>query len=77
MKADKKNTMMIYGWLEDNNSFSVSPISGKELIHKLWTDDYAMPPKSLIFTAKTADGKKVTIIVPFSDTESSYAEISD
>ena len=72
---ETKNTMMIYGWLKDGEMFNVSTITGKELIHNVWTDDYAMPPQSMVFDAKTKDGQRVRIFVPFSDTGESYAEI--
>jgi hypothetical protein len=75
MKNGETNTMMIYGFLKDGNEFSVSPITGKELIHKVYTDDYAMPPDDLIFDTQTKDGQRVRIVVPFSNTEKSYAII--
>lgn len=64
---------MIYGFLEDGNTFEVSPISGKELIEKVWTDDFAMPPRYLIFDTATKDGQRVRVIVPFNDSGESYA----
>jgi hypothetical protein len=71
----KKNTMMIYGFLKDGNMFEVSPITGKELIKKIWTDDFAMPPESLILDTQTESGERVRIYIPFDDTNESYATI--
>jgi len=67
--------MMIYGHLVDGNYFEVSPITGKELIKRVWTDDFAMPPQTMTFDTSTTDGKRVRIIVPFSDDTESYAVI--
>lgn len=67
--------MMIYGHLLDGNVFDVSPITGKELIKKVWTDDFAIPPQSMTFDTSTKDGKRVRIIVPFDDKSDSYAVI--
>jgi hypothetical protein len=70
----KINTMMVYGFLKDGNEFSVSPISGKELIERIWTDDYTIPPESLILQVKTKDGQKnIRIVIPFDETAESYA----
>jgi hypothetical protein len=71
----KKNTMMVYGFLKDGNPFQVSPISGKELIKKIWTDDFSIPPESLVLDTKTENGERVRIVIPFDDTNESYAII--
>ena len=67
--------MMIYGYLKDGNMYDVTPITGEELIKKVYTDDYAMPPNNLVFDSATKDGIRVRIVVPFSKAEGSYAII--
>lgn len=71
----KKNTLMVYGFLKDGKSFQVSPITGRELIEKIWTDDYVMPPESLILDTKTQTGEQVRMVIPFDYTNESYTVI--
>jgi hypothetical protein len=74
---EKKNTMMIYGRIKDGDHFQISPITGKELIERIWTNDYAMPPENVVFDTKTKNGERVRIVVPFDDTNESYAIIDN
>jgi hypothetical protein len=71
----KKNKMMVYVFLKGGNKFPVSSISGKELIKKIWTDDYSMPPESLVLDTKTENGERVRTVIPFDGTNESYAII--
>lgn len=67
--------MYIYGHLVDGTPFDTGLVTGKDLIKKIWTDDYAVPPQSMVLNTKTKDGKIVKVIIPFSDNQEAYAEI--
>lgn len=41
--------------------------NGRELIHKMVSDDFAAPPLSLCFEATTDDGKIVRITIPYNE----------
>lgn len=62
---------MVYGFLKVGDTFQVSPITGRELIEKIWTDDYVMPPESLILDTKTQGGEQVRMVIPFDYTNES------
>jgi len=64
--------MMVYINILDDGMQSVSPIGGKQFIHK-FANDFAMPPANMVLETKTQDGKRVSIVVPYSDEQESYA----
>lgn len=41
--------------------------SGKEIIHELLSDDWGPPPTCFVIQATSADGRQVTISIPYSD----------
>jgi hypothetical protein len=51
--------------------------NGRELIHRIWGDDFAAPPVSLIIEANSESGKKVRIVVPYDDRDRAHVEVSD
>ena len=53
--------------LVDGSSLPLDFSSGKDIIHKLISDDFGIPPTSLIFEANTKDGKIFKIVIPYND----------
>ena len=70
-----KNTITIYGHLIDGNVFDVSPITGEELIKRIWTDDFGVPPQNLIIETRTKNGERIEKLIPFDDKSESFATI--
>ena len=51
--------------------------SGRELIESWLTDDWGAPPTFLDIEAKTEDGKKVTISIPYRADGEAFASVDD
>ena len=40
-------------------------VSGRALVHALFTDDWGVPPQSVVISGKTADGKSINITLDY------------
>ena len=59
------SSQRVYLPLVDGGEYPLEYTSGKELIQQMVTDDWAAPPRSLIFEATSDDGMvtRITILV--------------
>ena len=49
--------------------------SCKELIHNLWSDDYAAPPVHMRIKIKTSSGKLVQVVIPYDASDEAAVSI--
>ncbi len=63
--------------LVNGDLFPLDYSNGCELIDHMVTDDLRPPPRSLCFEATTEDGKKVTITIPYSNSDEVAVCIDD
>ena len=69
-----------------NLSFSMSLVDGGllpidfqngcDLIHRLWGDDFAAPPKTLLIEGVADGGEVVKIRVSYNNRDHAYVEVS-
>lgn len=61
--------LQIYAPCVDDSQLDMEFESGKQLIQELLTDDWGAPPKSLCIEASMDNGTKVTISIPYTDSD--------
>jgi hypothetical protein len=53
------------GFLRELQSLQSQGFVGKELVHRLLTDDWGAPPLSVEISGKAPDGKNVEVRIPY------------
>ena len=67
--------LRIYLPLVNGSQHALEFATGKELIHELISDDFGPPPRSLEIEARTKDGEKVTISIPYDDSNKVFVSV--
>lgn len=63
--------------LEDGSEFTLDPPTGEDFIHDVACDDWGPPPRCMVISAKTREGRTVEISIPYSRTGAASAHIRD
>ncbi len=69
--------LRVYAPLVDGSEMPFEFSSGKDLIVTFVGDDWAAPPRCLVFEGRTSDGKIVRISVPFDKSDVVGVHITD
>jgi hypothetical protein len=69
--------LRIYLPLVDGSVFDLEYDTGMQLIHEMVTDDWGAPPRSMVIEARTDDGKRVVITIPYSASAEASAQVEE
>ena len=69
--------LRVYMPLVNDEQLSLEFDSGRQLINARFSDQSGAAPRSLVFEARTADGKTVRLIIPYSDGDPARVLIED
>ena len=61
--------LRVYMPLVNDEQLQLEHDNGRELIQRFAGDGFAASPRSLVFEAKTADGRTVRLVIPYSDSD--------
>jgi len=69
--------LRIYFPLVDGGEYDPGYETGKQLIHGMVTDDWGVPPRSMVIEARTGDGKRVVISIPYSESGEVFVKVEE
>jgi hypothetical protein len=61
--------LRVYMPLANDEQLSLEFDSGRHLIDEMFSHQSAAAPRSLVFESRTADGKTVRLVIPYSDSD--------
>ena len=61
--------LRVYMPLVNDEQMVLEYVNGRLLINKIASDNFGAAPRSLVFEAKTADGRTVRLVIPYSEND--------
>jgi hypothetical protein len=61
--------LRVYMPLANNDQLALEFASGRQLIDLVLTSGASAQPRSLVFEARTADGRTIRLVSPYSDSD--------
>jgi hypothetical protein len=65
VNGDVMEIPLTFGYLERVALLKDQGFEGKELVHRLLSDDWATPPATVELVGETADGAVVGLVIPY------------